>query len=155
MESPVKSPLKSLLDFRLPEQIRPLTHAQTLVFMKLLFVDPLSIDFAENEPPFEVGVILKRLRLAGVGVDPRLALLVGMFSESPADAVMWAHAITVMSMSLTHQGEENEVSIADWVRAFPDGPPTQEAMRECWAAQKDDGANRLDCIDAWKWTMEE
>lgn len=146
--------VKSFLDVP-AEQLRGCTREEgQAIFVlapKEISNEPLP-DFMTTalEEDFLLRIMRARLGVSTVTVTPYLQILLSAMMDSPGKAVLWAYTVLCLARKLN----KTTVALADFVYAFADGFPNEDAMRELWDAQKHRNApagNLLDTNDVWQW----
>ena len=147
---------------------RPLTHDETGVLLSLLersYSSPEIVEANDLEVAitaiapaltsnFNLSVMIKRL----VAMRPDLSyshltiLLCAMLSDRVGVAVQWAY--TIMDFD---RANGRPMTLSDWCKQFPMGPPTLAEQQTLWDDQKLSGRdrealgsdNKLDGREAW------
>lgn len=126
--------MKTLRDY----ETRPMDQGESEMLMRLMMIPEIPKDEVLAIPMCKL--VNQRLP-EGFEVDGKLLLLVGDLTKgSPGNGVMWAFTLY----------KNNLKDINEFVDAFPNGFPTDEAYHECWLNQKDGGTNLLDKRSTWE-----
>lgn len=128
--------LKSLIDFK---RCREMSREETGDFLRCSMADmkvpDKEINFADDESaPFTARVIDSRLRHHGLRdkVSSWVVLFLSTISDRPGTAVLWVYTLAHM----LEKGTGVRVGMHELALEFPTGFPVEEAIHECWEAQK-------------------
>jgi len=143
-------PLQSLLDFNVEAEVDPEVSEALLKLVKTESADDSSwlIELLDGQP---YGRIIKdRLGMAKLTASPAAIMFCVTRCDRPAYAVMWAYTLCHIARRL----EKDHVDVSDVASFFNFGLPTEESMKSCWMAQKQEREsgrtdNGMDIISNW------
>lgn len=142
--------LKEWSDKFFASPVRQMTHSEAELFIAIMMNQRSG---QHTQVPDEVAghisykIIEQRAGHVGLKIDPWAIVWLMHLSKSPGECVMWVYALRC---------RKKEVKFEDFTDWFPLGFPTDDAMRDCWMAQKgsfsDDSGirsgNRLDVCNS-------
>lgn len=118
--------------------------------LMVLCISGLDTDglFAEDEM-FLAKVAKKRCEYLGVNISNRLAVLINLICQNPAEAVMYSHFLKYK------QEEGVDISFESFVGTiFPYGFPDNENLQLMWQAQKGADVVGDNYLDTNVWGIE-
>lgn len=148
--------LKSLIEYS--DRCDQMTAGQTEMYLRSFYAEKeceqesgLPQKFADIELPKAYVTLNNRLDIFEKGeiASFHAKLFLSYLSKRPAECIMWAYTLCDM-----HERTGEKITMETLVEFFPDGFPDEEAMKECWHAQKDDDneevPNRIDRPESWE-----